>query len=210
MVLYPFEGRLAHQTLGMLLTRRLDRWGAKPLGFVANDYGLSVWAAGDLSRHGRRRAGSTSTGCSKKTCWATISTRGSRRACLMKRTFRYCAVIAGLIERRHPGREKTGRQVTMSTDLVYDVLRKHEPGHILLEAAWNDAASGLLDIRRLGSVPQPHQRPNQASSLGPRVAAVRPDPSGDRKRTGGPFRARRLVARSGRRSHSRRNVRRYA
>ena len=69
---------------------------------------------------------------------------------MMKRTFRIAAVIAGLIERRHPGREKSGRQVTMSTDLVYDVLRRHDPGHILLEAAWRDAATGLLDVARLG------------------------------------------------------------
>ncbi len=69
---------------------------------------------------------------------------------LMKRTFRLCAVIAGLIERRHPAREKSGRQITMSTDLIYDVLLKHDPGHILLEAARADAATGLLDIGRLG------------------------------------------------------------
>jgi ATP-dependent Lhr-like helicase len=149
MVLYPFEGRLAHQTLGMLLTRRLDRWGAKPLGFVANDYGLSVWAAADITA----MIGNGRIDLAKLLeedllgddldAWLAESH-------LMKRTFRHCAVIAGLIERRHPGREKSGRQVTMSTDLVYDVLRKHEPGHILLEAAWNDAASGLLDLRRLG------------------------------------------------------------
>ena len=69
---------------------------------------------------------------------------------LMKRTFRLCAVIAGLIERRHPGKTKSGRQMTISSDLIYDVLRKHDPRHILLEAAWADAATGLLDIRRLG------------------------------------------------------------
>jgi ATP-dependent Lhr-like helicase len=68
---------------------------------------------------------------------------------LMRRTFRHCATIAGLIERRHPGREKTGRQMTISSDLVYDVLRRHEPRHLLLEAAWTDAATGLLDIGRL-------------------------------------------------------------
>ena len=72
-------------------------------------------------------------------------------ASLMKRTFRNVAVISGLIERRHPGNEKSGRQVTMSTDLIYDVLRKHDPNHILLEAAWADAATGLLDIGRLGT-----------------------------------------------------------
>ena len=70
---------------------------------------------------------------------------------LMKRTFRLAAVISGLIERRHPGKEKSGRQVTMSTDLIYDVLRRHDPGHLLLEAAWADAATGMLDLARLGA-----------------------------------------------------------
>ena len=71
---------------------------------------------------------------------------------LMKRTFRSCAIIAGLIERRFPGQEKSGRQVTISTDLVYDVLRRHEPDHVLLKAARADAATGLLDIQRLGQM----------------------------------------------------------
>jgi ATP-dependent Lhr-like helicase len=71
---------------------------------------------------------------------------------LMKRTFRTCAVIAGLIERRFPGEEKSRRQVTISTDLVYDVLRKHQSDHVLLRAARADAATGLLDIRRLGEM----------------------------------------------------------
>jgi ATP-dependent Lhr-like helicase len=70
----------------------------------------------------------------------------------MKRTFRNCAVIAGLIERRFPGEEKARRQVTISTDLVYDVLRKHQADHVLLRAARADAATGLLDIRRLSEM----------------------------------------------------------
>jgi len=68
---------------------------------------------------------------------------------LMKRTFRNCAIIAGLIERRYPGEEKSRRQMTISTDLVYDVLRKHQPDHLLLRAAYADAATGLLDIARV-------------------------------------------------------------
>ena len=71
---------------------------------------------------------------------------------LMKRTFRTCAIIAGLIERRFPGKEKSRREVTISTDLVYDVLRAHEPDHILLRAARADAATGLLDIARLSEM----------------------------------------------------------
>jgi ATP-dependent Lhr-like helicase len=149
MVAYPFEGRLAHQTLGMLLTRRLERDGARPMGFVANDYGLAIWGLGDLSQRIAdgtleldRLFAEDMLGDDLE-AWLAESS-------LMRRTFRTVAVIAGLIERRHPGREKSGRQVTMSTDLVYNVLRRHDPGHILLEAAWEDAATGLLDIARLG------------------------------------------------------------
>ncbi len=50
LVAYPFEGRLAHQTLGMLLTRRMERMGLKPLGFVANDYAIGVWGGSRCRR----------------------------------------------------------------------------------------------------------------------------------------------------------------
>ncbi len=149
LVCYPFEGRLVHQTLGMLLTRRLDRIGARPLGFVASDYALAIWGLGDLellTKSGRldlQQLFDEDMLGDDLEAWLAESS-------LMKRTFRMCAVIAGLIERRHPGKEKSGRQITVSSDLIYDVLRKHEPKHILLEAAWQDAASGLLDIARLG------------------------------------------------------------
>ena len=71
---------------------------------------------------------------------------------MLRRTFRNVAVIAGLIERRHPGQEKTGRQMTVSSDLIYDVLRKYDPAHVLLRATWADAAGGLTDIRRLAEM----------------------------------------------------------
>jgi ATP-dependent Lhr-like helicase len=153
LVAYPFEGRLAHQTLGMLLTRRLHREGASPIGFVANDYALGVWGIGDIAalmdagRLDLDRLFDEDMLGDDLEAWLAESS-------LMKRTFRVCAVISGLIERRHPGHAarsvKSGRQVTISSDLIYDVLRKHDARHILLEAAWADAATGLLDIARLG------------------------------------------------------------
>jgi ATP-dependent Lhr-like helicase len=149
LVTYPFEGRLAHQTLGMLLTRRLDRAGAKPLGFVANDYALALWGYGDISAMIADGELSLAELFDEDMLGDDLDAWLSESN-LMKRTFRLAAVVAGLIERRHPGKVKSGRQVTMSTDLIYDVLRRHDPGHLLLEAAWADAATGLLDIRRLG------------------------------------------------------------
>ncbi len=151
MVIYPFEGRLAHQTLGMLLTRRLDRAGAKPLGFVATDYSLGIWGLEDLGlmiANGRLSL----PDLFDEDMLGDDLESWLNESFLLKRTFRNCAVIAGLIERRHPGKEKTGRQITVSADLIYDVLRTHEPDHILLQATREDAGSGLLDISRLGDM----------------------------------------------------------
>ncbi|MET0301454.1 MAG: ligase-associated DNA damage response DEXH box helicase, partial [Methyloceanibacter sp.] len=149
LVCYPFEGRLAHQSLGMLLTRRLERARAAPLGFVANEYALAIWGLSDLGamvRDGRldlARLFDEDMLGDDLDAWLAESS-------LMKRSFRVCAIISGLIERRHPGQEKTGRQTTVSSDLIYDVLREHEPGHVLLKAAFADAATGLIDVYRLG------------------------------------------------------------
>jgi ATP-dependent Lhr-like helicase len=151
LVCYPFEGRLAHQTLGMLLTRRLDRAGARPMGFLASEYSLAVWGLRDVGMMAER--GELPLGDlfhedmlgDDLDAWLGESS-------LLKRTFRDCAIISGLIERRYPGQEKTGRQVTFSSDLIYNVLREHEPDHILLRATFDDAATGLLDVARLGDM----------------------------------------------------------
>jgi ATP-dependent Lhr-like helicase len=145
LVAYPFDGRLAHQTLGMLLTRRLERAGAKPMGFVASEYALSVWALEDMTSMDFNDLFAEDMLGDDLESWLAESA-------LMKRTFRNCAIIAGMIERKAPGSEKTGRQVTFSADLIYDVLRQHEPDHVLLRAAFQDAGEGFLDLRRLGAL----------------------------------------------------------
>lgn len=151
MICYPFEGRLAHQTLGMLLTKRLDRAGARPLGFIASEYALAIWGLRDMGLMVERGQLSLDKLFAEDMlgddleAWLAESN-------LMKRTFRTCAIIAGLIERRFPGKEKTGRQVTFSSDLIYDVLREHEPDHILLQATHDDAAAGLLDVARVADL----------------------------------------------------------
>lgn len=140
MVAYSFEGWNAHQSLGMLITRRMEALGLKPLGFVANDYALACYGleripdprilfSPDILEH-------------EFVDWV----QGSA---LLKRAFREVAIIGGLVERQHPGKKKTGRQVTFSTDLIYDVLRKYEPDHLLLRAAWADARARMTDVGRL-------------------------------------------------------------
>jgi len=143
MVIYSFEGWNAHQSLGMLLTRRMEERGLMPVGFVSNDYALAVYGlkpvldptalfSADILEH-------------EFVQWVESSS-------LLKRAFRDVAVISGLIERQQPGKRKTGRQVSFSTDLIYDVLRRYEPDHLLLKAAWADARARMTDVGRLGDL----------------------------------------------------------
>jgi len=143
LVAYCFEGRNAHQTLGMLLTRRMERLGLRPLGFVASDYVLAIWSG---------RPVSDVAALFSQDLLGDDLEEWMAESSLLRRTFRQVATIAGLIERKRPGEEKTGRQMTVSSDLIYDVLRKYEPNHILLRATRQDAAGGLTDIRRLAEM----------------------------------------------------------
>jgi len=145
LVAYCFEGRNAHQTLGMLVTRRMERFGMGPLGFVATDYVLACWCVRqprDVAR------------LFDEDMFGEDLEAWTAESAMLRRTFRNVAVIAGLIERNYPGKQKNRRQVTMSSDLLYDVLRRYEPDHVLLRATWADTAAGLTDLGRLEAMLQ--------------------------------------------------------
>jgi len=142
-VFYTFEGWPANQSLGMLLTRRMEDRGLAPLGFVANDYALAVWGLHEVTDPASLLSPEILAG--EFVEWV-------QKSYLLRRAFREVAVISGLIERQQPGKRKTGRQVTFSTDLIYDVLCRYEPDHLLIEAAWADARTRLTDVARIADV----------------------------------------------------------
>ncbi|MFL1462797.1 ligase-associated DNA damage response DEXH box helicase [Roseococcus sp. DSY-14] len=143
LVAYAFEGRLAHQTLGMLATRRMERLGWGPLGYLATDYVLAIWAA-----HEPGEAAELFT----EDLLGEELEEWIAESSMLRRTFRNIATVAGLAVKNFPGAEKSRRQMTVNTDLIYDVLRKHEPDHILLRATRQEAAHGLTDVARLGAL----------------------------------------------------------
>jgi ATP-dependent Lhr-like helicase len=145
MVCYPFEGRLALTTLAMLLTRRLERMGVGPLGFVCNDYALTIWSLKPMDGLDFADLFAEDMLGDDLESWLAESA-------MMKGAFKACALISGLIERRFRQDKKSGRQISFSTDLVYDVLRRHQPDHLLLKAARADAAKGMVDVARLGQL----------------------------------------------------------
>ena len=140
---YTFEGWNANQSLGMLITRRMEDRGLGPLGFVATDYTLAVWGLKSVEDPASLLSPDILT--HEFVDWV-------QQSHLLRRAFREVAVISGLVERQQPGKRKSGRQVTFSTDLIYDVLRKYEPDHLLIEAAWADARARMTDVGRVGDV----------------------------------------------------------
>ena len=137
---YGFAGRNAQQTLGLLLTQRMEAEGLNPLGFVATDYATLIW--------GLTPVDDPATLFSRDNLVETLETWLADNA-VMKRTFKSSAIIAGLIERNSPGKRKTGRQATFSTDILYDTLRKYDPDHVMLEITRQEAMRGLVDFGRI-------------------------------------------------------------
>ncbi|MBI1171595.1 ligase-associated DNA damage response DEXH box helicase [bacterium] len=152
--IYGFAGRNAQQTLGLLVTKEMETAGLAPLGFVATDYATLIWglepfADTALFDKARLRDG--------------LDTWLAGNA-VMKRTFRNTAIIAGLIERSNQGRRKTGRQATFSSDILYDTLRRFDPGHLLLDITRQEALRGLVDFGRIEAL---------LDRVGPRIDLIR-------------------------------------
>ncbi|MFC3908317.1 ligase-associated DNA damage response DEXH box helicase [Legionella dresdenensis] len=144
-IIYSFEGRRANYTLGMLISRRMEEKGLKPLNFTATDYGLALGALREASAELIHSLLSTAIIYQQLEQWLQQSP-------LLKRTFRQIAVISGLTQRQIAGQRKTMKQVTFSTDLIYDVLVRHEPEHVLLAITRHDVTKTLLDIERLSTM----------------------------------------------------------
>ncbi|QBF32963.1 ligase-associated DNA damage response DEXH box helicase [Thalassococcus sp. S3] len=140
MVVYGFAGRNAQQTLGLLLTKRLEEMGLNPLGFVSTDYATLIWGLDAMQ--------------DPAPLFDIAALRDGLDTWLagnavMKRTFRASATIAGLIERNTPSARKSGRQATFSSDILYDTLLKYDPDHLMMRITREEALRGLVDFGRI-------------------------------------------------------------
>ncbi|MEM6576944.1 MAG: ligase-associated DNA damage response DEXH box helicase [Pseudomonadota bacterium] len=137
---YGFAGRNAQQTLGLLVTKRMEEMGLAPMGFVSTDYATLIWGLEPLEE--------------AETLFDRAALKQGLELWLagnqvMKRTFRASASIAGLIQRNTPSSRKTGRQATFSSDILYDTLVKYDPEHLLLDITREEAMRGLIDFGRI-------------------------------------------------------------
>ncbi len=140
LICYTFEGRNANQTLGFLMSKKMQRIGYKPISFVATDYALAIWSINEVIDVNI---------ILNDDLMLDDLYEWLEETPLLKKNFRDAAIISGLIERSVPGQKKTGKQVLFNSDLIFNVLKKHEPKHLLLEVAREDSYRGLIDLDRL-------------------------------------------------------------
>lgn len=138
---YTFEGRKANQTLGMLMTKRMEKMKLNPLSFSVTDYGLSICSVLPIQVHHIKALFSPDILGDELENWML-------EAAMLKRSFRRVAVVSGLIEQQYHSQKKSMRQVTFSTDLIYDTLREYDKDHVLLKVTRQDAERELLDLSR--------------------------------------------------------------
>ncbi|GAB5390459.1 MAG: hypothetical protein Alpg2KO_34270 [Alphaproteobacteria bacterium] len=137
---YGFAGRNAQQTLGLLLTKRMEDLGLAPLGFVSTDYATLIWGLDPVT--------APEALLDREAILAGLNGWLAGNA-LIKRTFRGVATIAGLIERNTQGQRKSGRQATFSSDILYDTLQKYDPDHLMMRVTREEAMRGMVDFARI-------------------------------------------------------------
>ncbi len=138
--IYGFAGRNAQQTLGLILSKRMEEMRLAPMGFVSTDYATLIWGLEPLT---------DATGLLDRAALREGLDKWLAGNQLIKRTFRASATIAGLIQRNLPQVRKSGRQATFSSDILYDTLAKYDPDHLLLDITRQEAMRGLIDFGRI-------------------------------------------------------------
>ena len=145
---YPFAGRQTHEGLAMLLSLRLGRLQANTWSFAANDYGIVLSPAVDQTVTAGHWAALFSTNDLEDDLRASLNL-----AELARRQFREIARIAGLLPPSLPGKApRSMRQLQASSGLIFDVLARYDPEHILLKLAEREVFSAQLEIRNLRKV----------------------------------------------------------
>ncbi len=143
--LFPFAGRAVHEGMAAMIALRWGRRQANTFSYTVNDYGLMLTLAepADLDDALLRELLSPEQ-------MAGDLRDGVNLGELARRQFREIARVAGLLTPSLPGRAaRSLRQVQASSGLLYDVLRRYDPDHLLLAQAEREVLEFQLEAPRL-------------------------------------------------------------
>ena len=139
---YPFAGRHVHEALAALLALRCTRLQRNSIGYAVNDHGLVLAPALPVELDATQWAGLLDPGALLDDLRAAVNLGE-----LARRQFRGIARVSGLLVPSLPGgMPRSLRQLQASAGLLYDVLREHDPEHMLLQLAEREVLHDGLDV----------------------------------------------------------------
>jgi ATP-dependent helicase Lhr and Lhr-like helicase len=145
LMLYPFAGRMINEGIAALMSVRWLRRSTNTLSYAANDYGLVIAMAHAEPVDApllEQLLDTEDLIADLQQCANTPE--------LARRQFREIARVAGLTPPSLPGREpRSARQLQASSGLIYDVLRRSDPDHILLAQADREMLRQQFELERL-------------------------------------------------------------
>lgn len=142
--IYPFDGRLVHGGMAALLAFRLAR--ARPLTVTtaANDYGFELLCPEPIEIDEVLLRDGLSAKDLAQDAAASVNLGEMAR-----RQFREVARVAGLVVQTYPGSPKTGRQLQVSSGLLYDVMRDFDPDNLLMVQSRREVLERQFEQSRL-------------------------------------------------------------
>jgi len=147
---YPFAGRHANLGLASLIAWRVGKEQPATFSIAVNDYGFELLASEDFDwRRLWAAAADPDRGLLRENGLLDDVLESLNAGELAQRRFREIARVAGLVFQGFPGQPKSTRQLQASSQLFYEVFRRHDAGNLLLTQAEREVREQELDLGRL-------------------------------------------------------------
>ena len=141
---YSFGGRLAHEGLAALVAWKITSEFRTTVTTSVNDYGFHLSTPHTLPMTSEFWRGMIEFSDLPSALLECLNASEMAR-----RQFREIARVAGLIFSGYPGARKTGRQLQVSSQLLFQVFSQYEPDHLLLDQARREVLQQQLEINRI-------------------------------------------------------------
>ena len=141
-IFYTFLGYNANQTLGFIISKRLDKKDITALGFICNDIALVLWVDKKIDKI---------MNIFERDNFKNNFFEWIKDSSLLKRNFRKIAIISGLLSRGYPNQKKMNKQLSLNSDLIFSVLNKYEKNHILIESTIDESKRDLVEFDRINN-----------------------------------------------------------
>lgn len=141
---FPFEGRYVHEGMSALLAHRISKLQPITFSIAMNDYGFELLSDQDIPVEEAIGKDLFSSENLVRDIMKSLND-----AELARRRFRGISQVAGLVFPGYPGNYKKGKHLQMSSGLFFDVFMEYDPGHLLIQQAYDEVLQTQLDEARL-------------------------------------------------------------